>query len=127
MDSIKMIKIALYGLNGLTPEQKQHATREQKQQIARLHLDMQDELNDFKWGKMERFYSSLAKFADSNFKPENPNKTNRVSAFLRLDPRSLPDDGGSLKCTATFKQLGVNTHDVEKYLRSRGFSDFKLD
>ena len=57
MDSIKMIKIALYGLNGLTPEQKQHATREQKQQIARLHLDMQDELNDFKWGKMERFYS----------------------------------------------------------------------
>ena len=127
MDSIKMIKIALYGLNGLTPEQKQHTTTEQKRQIARLHLDMQDELNDFKWGKMERFYSGLAKFADSNFKPETPNKTNRVSAFLRLDPRSLPDDGGSTKCTATFKQLGINTHDVEKYLRSRGFSDFKLN
>lgn len=117
MIKVSRIRLALYGLGALTPEQKARISKDEKNKLNRIHAELQDEINDLKISRFNAYFDMFANKVDS-WCTEKGTTPNTVAGFLRSTRMGKGD-----KCTAKLEALHLTQKNLDDYLKVRGFED----
>ena len=117
MIKVSRIRLALYGLGALTPEQKARIDKNDRNKLNRIHAELQDEINDLKIQRFNAYFDTFANKVDG-WCTEQGYSQDTVAGFLRGTRMGKGD-----KCTANLETLHLTQKNLDDYLKLRGFED----